>query len=46
LWQETDEEKGSSFPLSGSAGSAQLHLDEPRAHAFLGTGTDDNKIDG
>ena len=38
--------KGPSFPLSASAGSAHLHLDEPRAHAFLGKGTDDDKIDG
>jgi hypothetical protein len=29
-----------------SAGSAHLHLDEPRAHAFLGKGADDDKIDG
>jgi hypothetical protein len=29
-----------------SAGSAHLHLDEPRAHTFLGKGTDDDKIDG
>ena len=28
------------------AGSAHLHLDEPRAHAFLGKGADDDKIDG
>ena len=38
--------KGPSFLLSGSAGSAELHLDEPRAHAFLGKGAADNKIDG
>jgi hypothetical protein len=29
-----------------SAGSAHLHLDEPRAHTFLGKGADDDKIDG
>jgi hypothetical protein len=38
--------KGSSFPLSESAGSAELHLDEPRAHAFLDKGAIDDKIDG
>jgi len=38
--------KGPSFPLSGSAGSAELHLDEPRTHAFLGKGVVDDKIDG
>jgi len=38
--------KGPSFPLSASAGSAHLHLDKPRAHAFLGKGADDDKIDG
>ena len=34
------------FPLSLSAGSAHLHLDEPRAHAFLSKGADDDKING
>jgi hypothetical protein len=29
-----------------SAGSTLLHFDEPRAHAFLGNGTGNNKIDG
>ena len=38
--------KGPSFPLSRSAGSAELHLDEPRAHAFLGKGVVVDKIDG
>ena len=38
--------KGPSFPLSGAASSAELHLNEPRAHAFLGKGADDDKIDG
>jgi hypothetical protein len=38
--------KGPSFPLFGSAGSDELHLDEPRAHAFLGKGAADYKIDG
>jgi hypothetical protein len=38
--------KGPSFPLSWSAGSAELHLDEPRAHAFPGKGATDDKIDG
>ena len=38
--------KGPSFPLSGSAGSAELHLDEPRAHAFLDKGAIDDRIDG
>jgi hypothetical protein len=38
--------KGPGFPLSGSAGSAELHLDELRAHAFLGKGAADDKIDG
>jgi hypothetical protein len=41
--------KGPSFPLFASASSAHLHLDEPRAHAFLGKGAvcaDDDKIDG
>jgi hypothetical protein len=28
------------------AGSAHLHLDKPCAHAFLGKGTDDDKIKG
>ena len=37
--------KGPSFPLSGSAGSAELHLDDPRAHAFLGKGAADDNID-
>lgn len=47
LWQETgEEEKDSSFPLPSSAGSALLHLDKPRAHAFLGTDPGDDKIDG
>jgi hypothetical protein len=36
--------KGPSFPLSALAGSAHLHLDEPRAHAFS-KGADDDKID-
>ncbi|XP_066323191.1 uncharacterized protein [Miscanthus floridulus] len=35
-----------SFPLSVSASSIHLHLDELRAHAFLGKGTDNDKIDG
>ena len=38
--------KGQNFPLSASAGPAHLHLDEPCADAFLGKGTDDDKIDG
>ena len=38
--------KGPSFPLFGSAGSAELHLNEPRAHAFLGKGATNDKIDG
>ena len=38
--------KGPSFPLSMSASSTHLHLDESRAHAFLSKGTDDDKIDG
>ena len=38
--------KGPSFPLSASTGSTHLHLDEPRAHAFLGKGADDDKING
>jgi hypothetical protein len=38
--------KGPSFPLSGSAGSAELHLAERAAHAFLGKGAADDKIDG
>jgi len=47
LQQDTGEGvKGPSFPLSGSAGSAELHLDEPRVHAFLGKGAADDKIDG
>ena len=47
LRQDTGEGmKGPSFPLSGSAGSAELHLDEPRVHAFLGKGAADDKIDG
>jgi hypothetical protein len=37
--------KSPGFPLSASAGSAQLHLDEPHAHAFLGKGAADDKID-
>lgn len=28
------------------AAAALLHLDEPRAHAFLGDGSSDDKIDG
>ena len=47
LWQETgEEEKDSSFPLPSSIGSALIHLDEPRAHAFLGTSNGDDKIGG
>ena len=47
LQQDTGEGvKGPSFPLSGAASSAELHLNEPRAHAFLGKGADDDKIDG
>jgi hypothetical protein len=38
--------KGPSFPLSGSAGSTELHLDEPYAHVFLGKGATNDKIDG
>ena len=38
--------KGPSFPLSGSTGSVELHLDEPLAHAFLDKGTADDKING
>ena len=38
--------KGPSFPLSGSVGFAELHLDEPCAHAFLGKGVVDDKIYG
>ena len=38
--------KGPSFPLSASAGSTHVHLDEPLAHAFLSKGADDDKIDG
>jgi hypothetical protein len=38
--------KGPSFPLFASVGSAQIHLNKPRAHAFLGKGADDDKIDG
>jgi hypothetical protein len=38
--------KGPSFPLSMSAGSVHLHLDEVRAHTFLGKGANDDKIDG
>ncbi|XP_066385108.1 uncharacterized protein [Miscanthus floridulus] len=38
--------KGLSFPLSGSVGSAELHLNEPCAHAFLSIGVTDDKIDG
>ena len=37
--------KGPSFPLSASIGSAYLQLDKPRAHAFLGKGADNDKID-
>ncbi|XP_066350338.1 uncharacterized protein [Miscanthus floridulus] len=40
-----EEEKGSSFPLPTSVGSALLHLNKSCAHAFLGTGTGDDKID-
>jgi hypothetical protein len=36
--------KGPSFSLSMSAGSAQLHLNEPRCCAFLGKSTNDDKI--
>ena len=47
LQQETgEEEKGSSFPLPTSIGSALLHLGKLRAHAFLYIGTGDDKIDG
>ena len=35
-----------SFHLSKSAGSAELHLDEPRAHVFLSKGVADDKIYG
>ncbi|XP_066351202.1 uncharacterized protein [Miscanthus floridulus] len=46
LRQETGEEKKDSrFPLPASANSSLLHLDEPRTHAFLGTGPDNDKID-
>ena len=38
--------KGPSFPFSGSAGYVELHLDEPRTHAFLGKGAADDKING
>ena len=38
--------KGPSFPLSGSAGSVELHLDKPRVHVFLNKGVADDKIDG
>ena len=38
--------KGPSFPLSVSTSSTELHLDEPRAHVFLGKGAADDKIDG
>ena len=38
--------KGPSFPLFESASSVELHLDEPHAHAFLGKGATDDKIDG
>ena len=38
--------KGPSFPLSRLAGSTELHLDEPHAHAFLGKDVTDDKIDG
>ena len=38
--------KGPSFPLSRSASSVELHLDEPRVHAFLGKGATNDKIDG
>ncbi|XP_066385284.1 uncharacterized protein [Miscanthus floridulus] len=47
LQQDTGEGvKGPIFPLFGSAGSAELHLNGPRAHAFLGKGATDDKIDG
>ncbi|XP_066320127.1 uncharacterized protein [Miscanthus floridulus] len=38
--------KGPSFPLSRSAGSAELHLDEPCTYAFLDKGAANDKIDG
>ena len=38
--------KGPSFPLSVSTSSTELHLDEPRAHAFLSKGVANDKIDG
>ena len=37
--------KGPSFPLSRSDGSVELHLNKPRAHAFLDKGATDDKID-
>lgn len=47
LRQQTgEEEQDSSFPLPSSASSTLLHLDEPCAHAFLGTGPGDDKIEG
>ena len=47
LQQETGEGgKGPNFPHPVLASSALLHLDEPRAHAFHGNGTGDDKIDG
>lgn len=39
-------EKISNFPLPASISSALLYHDELRAHAFLGTSSDDDKIDG
>jgi hypothetical protein len=33
-------------PLAASATAALLHLDEPRAHAFLGDASDNDKTDG
>jgi hypothetical protein len=47
LHQDTGEGvKGPSFPLFGSAGCAELHLDELRVHSFLSKGAADDKIDG
>ena len=46
LQQAGEGVKGPNFPLFASAGSAHLHLDEPHTHAFLGKGTDNDKIDG
>ena len=38
--------ESSKLSLSRSAGSAELHLDELRTHAFLSKGAVDDKIDG